>query len=235
MRLWEHTPEELTAIPIPDLALLVLADFRDGDGWHKGNWVNTAKHSHPQHFGHANVGNRLWEAWAWLDAHAFVARRVDQDTPDARRLTEEGERALTLGLSRLHAAARLEVELRDELAKARRQFLAGDYEEAVFAAFRMVEERVRGLVGADDGDLGVRLMRTAFHPDHGPLTDADAEKGEQEAMGALFAGAIGAFKNPISHRTVNYDDPILAAEAVLLADLLLRLLDRSPALTEPSG
>jgi hypothetical protein len=50
-------------------------------------------------------------------------------------------------------------------------------------------------------------------------------------MSALFAWAIGAFKNPISHRTVDYDDPLLAAEAVLLADLLLRLLRRSPRAT----
>jgi len=114
MRLWEHTPEELTTIPIPDLALLVLADFRDGSGWHKGNWMNAARQYQQQHFAHANVGNRLWEAWAWLDAHAFVSRRVDQDTPDSRRITEEGERALNWGLARLHAAARLEVELRDD-------------------------------------------------------------------------------------------------------------------------
>jgi hypothetical protein len=41
----------------------------------------------------------------------------------------------------------------------------------------------------------------------------------------LFQGAIGVFKNPPSHRQVDYADPILASEVVLLADLLLRLLD----------
>jgi uncharacterized protein (TIGR02391 family) len=140
-----------------------------------------------------------------------------------------------MGLTRLHAAARLEVELLPELDKAKRQFLAGDYEEAVFAAFRTVEEDVRARSGADKGDLGVPLMRAAFDPNSGALTDLNAEMGEREAMSALFAGAIGAFKNPIgafknpiSHRTVSYDDPLLAAEAVLLADLLLRLLKRSP-------
>ena len=74
-------------------------------------------------------------------------------------------------------------------------------------------------------DLGVRLMRQAFAKDRGPLTDESADPGEQEAMMHLFGGAIGVFKNPSSHRTVNYDDPTLAAEAVLLADLLLRLVD----------
>ena len=48
---------------------------------------------------------------------------------------------------------------------------------------------------------------------------------------ALFRGAIGTFKNPSSHRIVNYDDPVLAAEVVLLADLLMRLLDRVEART----
>jgi hypothetical protein len=39
---------------------------------------------------------------------------------------------------------------------------------------------------------------------------------------------IGIVKNPSSHRQVDFDDPTLASEVVLLADLLLRLLDRSP-------
>ena len=175
------------------------------------------------------MGNRLLEAWAWLDAHAFVSRRFDQSTTNSRRVTEEGERALEMGLARLHAASRLEVDLLPGLDKAKRHFLAGDYEEAVFAAFRTVEEDVRSRSGASKGDLGVTLMRTAFNPNTGTLTDLDAEMGEREAMSALFAGAIGAFKNPISHRTVDYDDPLLAAKAILLADLLL--LRRSPRAT----
>ena len=46
--------------------------------------------------------------------------------------------------------------------------------------------------------LGVKRMRAAFAPGTGPLTDKDADEGEQVARMELFAGAIGPYKNPHS-------------------------------------
>jgi hypothetical protein len=43
--------------------------------------------------------------------------------------------------------------------------------------------------------LGVPLMRTAFHPATGQLTDPSADGGEKDASMALFAGAIGSYSN----------------------------------------
>jgi hypothetical protein len=43
----------------------------------------------------------------------------------------------------------------------------------------------------------------------------------------FFKGAIGLFKNPASHRRVDFTDATAAAEVVLLADLLMRLLDKA--------
>jgi hypothetical protein len=82
------------------------------------------------------------------------------------------------------------------------------------------EQRAPG-VGDGDGDaMLVARGRSA------PLWQDGTEGGEAVATMELFKGAIGLFKNPASHRRVDYTDATEAAEVVLLADLLMRLLDK---------
>jgi uncharacterized protein (TIGR02391 family) len=101
----------------------------------------------------------------------------------------------------------------------------GRYDTAVFEAMKAVEVAVRDAASLTAKDIGISLMRAAFAPDNGPLTDMSAEKAERQARGDLFAGAIGSYKNPHSHRNVNLDDPDEAAEVILLANHLLRIVD----------
>jgi uncharacterized protein (TIGR02391 family) len=119
-------------------------------------------------------------------------------------------------------------------AKARIQFAIGAYGSAVLEAFRELEIRVRAAGGFGAQILGDNLMRLAFSVDNGPLTDPSLVPGERRAIMELYAGAMGAFKNPLSHRTVDYDDPTIAAEQLMLADLLHRMLDGFEALKESS-
>lgn len=79
-------------------------------------------------------------------------------------------------------------------------------------------------------------MRQAFARDGGPLSDeAAAEPGERVARMELFAGAIGAFKNPSSHHSVDFEDPMEAAEIIQLADLLLRIVRRAETRKMPKA
>src|SRR5689334_15036267 len=55
-------------------------------------------------------------------------------------------------------------------------------------------------------------MRKAFDVETGPLTDTTTEPSERQALSDLFAGAIGTYKNPHSHRDVLLTDPAEAVE-----------------------
>jgi Protein of unknown function (Hypoth_ymh) len=68
-------------------------------------------------------------------------------------------------------------------------------------------------------------MRKAFAAGSGPLADHKAPLAKQEALAHLFAGAIGSYKNPHSHRNVTIG-PEEAFEMVVLASHLLGIVDQ---------
>lgn len=89
--------------------------------------------------------------------------------------------------------------------------------------------------GCDNADLGVALMRKAFKEEGGPLTDQQAEPAEKQAASNLFAGVIGLYKNAVSHRDLNLSDPRTAAEIIVIASHLLRIVDERIALNGGDG
>jgi len=232
MKLRDHTGADLLKLPVDALAMLVLEEFR---GW-PGNDVQAyfldLDANYRDAFRYDGVSDRLGDAWAWLEAHALIGLipRPMSSIVD-RRITAAGVEALERGLVPLMAGRRLDVDLHETLSNVRSLYLLGQGGLAAFASLKQVEIRVRAMAGFSNDSVGTKLMTDAFRlkPEFGPLTDPDAEGGEREAIMFLFRGAIGTFKNPQSHRAVDDDDPVLASEIVLLADLLMRLLDRIEA------
>lgn len=215
--------EEIQELPLDRLALLVLRFCDVGSEWNTHNFLNSASHLGVGHDALACLS----EAMNWLITQGLVAREAPGKTssPQSMFVTRAGKRVLTEGIAGVTAAQRLNVDLHERLARVRTQFLIGEYELAAFAAMREVEIRVRELAQADSSLLGVKLMRDSFARS-GALANPGLDPGEQVGMMELFAGAIGTFKNPPSHRQVDYDDPTEASEVVMLADLLMRILDR---------
>jgi uncharacterized protein (TIGR02391 family) len=170
----------------------------------------------------------LMEAWSVLEREGLVAPKPEDNhgwfviTRRGRGLKNRADFA-----SFRHSSLFPKDSIHPKLAqKVYPLFLRGDYETAIFQAFKSVEVAVREAAPSVDAKLyGVDLMRKAFHPETGPLTDKVEPVAEREALLALFAGAIGRFKNPTSHRHVPVTSPSETVETLMFASHLLRIVD----------
>lgn len=241
MNLAELIPDAdvLLALDPDELGLLILQALRSLPPHAQQHELDTFTYSvigHPQspHSGayeasrRGDVQNAIREAWAWLEGQGMLL-------PDPRYIDRgAGPRVLSRRASRLatepdtHRALRrlpqasLHPRIREDVWAL---YHRGKYETAVFEAMKAVEVSVRDAAGLTAKDIGTGLMRKAFDPELGPLTDMSTEKAEREARSHLFTGAIGSYKNPHSHRNVVLDDPDEAAEIILLSSHLLRIVD----------
>ncbi|MCF6269913.1 MAG: TIGR02391 family protein [Melioribacteraceae bacterium] len=101
-----------------------------------------------------------------------------------------------------------------------------EYESAVFQAFKALETNIRKKIGAKPEEIGVRLIRKAFHPENGKLTDYKLPKSEREAFTNYIAGAFGFYKNPCSSRDIEIDF-ISAFDRIVVASDLLKVIEKS--------
>jgi uncharacterized protein (TIGR02391 family) len=178
------------------------------------------------------ISEAVTEAWYWLIGAALLLPDPQYSggmmmvlSRRAKQLAKEPERRSAYGGRRLSREA-LHQDIKEDVWSL---FHRGKYDTAVFEAMKAVEVSVRSAARLSDKDLGVPLMRKAFDKATGALTDQTMEEGEREARAHLFAGAIGSYKNPHSHRNVTLEDPGEAAEIIMLASHLLRIVETRAA------
>ena len=200
----------------------------EGELWSSRCAAQTADHYPAEK--REDVSLALTEAWTWLEAQGLLVPAPNYDngrigwrvlSRRARSMESEAEFA-DFKTARLLPKEILHPKISDRVWGA---FMRGEYDGAVFQAMKAVEVSVRAASGLGDDFLGQALMRKAFSPQDGALTDMISESSERQGRSDLFAGAIASYKNPQSHRDVNLEDPTEALEVIYFANHLLRIID----------
>ncbi len=165
------------------------------------------------------------EALAYLESNVLIIR--DITNKHCYKISRRGKKLIEHGdTTQYHSSQDLPKELLHPsfIRHVWPSFLRGAHDTAVFEAFRDVEVAVRSASGFPDELVGVKLMRQAFKPEEGPLSDTQKPIAEQQALMELFSGSIGSYKNPQSHRHVGILDASEAAEMIILASHLMRIV-----------
>lgn len=223
----------LLALQPEELGMYVLeaAKTNSQNGIVSWNGVMAMHGVPPQHDPNAlrgQVALAVIEAWEWLRTQGLLVPDPGPNGPNGYCVVSRRGQEIKApeDFERFRAAAEFPNSMLHPLVadKVWLNLIRGDLADAVFTAFRAVEEQVREAGNFRATDIGTDLMRRAFS-DTGPLVDMAQEKPEREALAHLFAGAIGSYKNPHSHRTVTIEDPRETQEMVMLAPHLLRIVD----------
>jgi|SRR5271165_2580932 len=175
------------------------------------------------------INQAFTEAWAWLEAQGLIVPAPDSNGPLGWKVLsrrakkfENEEEFIQYRFARMLQKEALHPRIAEKVWLA---FMRGGFDYAVLHSMKAVEVAVRAASRLEGELVGRELMQKAFSPKTGPLADFEAEKGEQLGRMELFAGAIGSYKNPQSHRDVNLEDPLEAIEIILLANHLLRIVE----------
>ncbi len=107
-------------------------------------------------------------------------------------------------------------------------FEHGHYAEAIFAAFRLVNNEVKAKAPGLDLD-GTPLMSEAFRKTNPRIKltpcRTHTEQTEQEGFMHIFMGVMLGIRDPKAHEAIDQRDPVKTFEYLCLASLLLRRLE----------
>jgi uncharacterized protein (TIGR02391 family) len=121
------------------------------------------------------------------------------------------------------------LNLHPRIARASQSlFASGHYAQAIFEAFKEVNNLVKAKSGLTDLD-GKQLMAKAFDENR-PIINVSgltgrSSKDEREGFKFLFMGSMAGIRNPKAHELTIQTDPLRTLEYLALASLLAKRVD----------
>ncbi len=100
----------------------------------------------------------------------------------------------------------------------------GHYEDAVLAAFKVIETRLRDFTGKPDAPVK-ELLYDTLNTTTGMLQDPKAWQSEREGMFGFFRSAFLAFRDRRAHEFVNTDEEE-AFDLIVLANRMLLIIEQ---------
>lgn len=213
-------PEELAGVALE----LVIPLAPDRGHIHPTNFINPAILG-PFTDRLDDIGHAMAEAWNWLVREGLLAP-IPADNHGWHFITRRGARLKNReGVAKYSSLVLLPRALLHPaiLQCCWSAFMRGEYDTAVFQAFRELEVKIRAAAGFSADDIGVALAQKAFGV-AGPLTDMAAPTGERVALLNMMAGALGSYKNPHSHRRVHLSAED-TSEMIVMASHLMKIVE----------
>jgi uncharacterized protein (TIGR02391 family) len=155
--------------------------------------------------------------------HGFIVL-----TPEGKQIADR-----PVDFERVRIRARLVPEMLHPKLRGKpySDFANDEPTSAIQEAYKIVEIEVANATRTTNA-FGVNLMLQAFDHTNGLLTDLSETEPTRKALGRLFAGAMGRFRNSSTHTHRTFPDLHEAIEELMVASRLLRFLDE-PARTSP--
>ena len=124
----------------------------------------------------------------------------------------------------------LDRELRDRCLDLFDQFQKSgqsDRNDTVVAeASRILENRLRTILGCDSGMTAKQLVTLAFNPDK-PRLVVSAVRQEQDAAHLLFLGAFGFIRNQVQHKLLDNLAPERVTQILGMFDYLISVINQA--------
>jgi len=103
---------------------------------------------------------------------------------------------------------------------------SGEYESAVIQAFKAIETTTREKIGAPADMFGERLLKKAFNPEDGILTNHNLPRAEKFAFLNYITGAFSFYRNSSSHRDIELDF-VSSFDRIAVASDLLKAIEEA--------